>query len=190
MTAAQPTPRRSRRGGPRPGAGAPKGNLNALKHGRRSAQFAQIGALLASIPQARTALLTLARRHGLKQRRAEEVAAVLLQRLLEHAHQIQNARLNVQSAIVDRRTIKKSDPNTRRAGYAAGPKTKIPPPVDQTPNLAAPAPSNPRYEKPLDRMCRCCPSGPLREDQPAAAPPRLALLGLRRRPSRARPPHV
>ncbi len=72
---------RRRRGGRRPGAGAPPGNLNALKHGRRSAQFAQLGALLATIPEAREALLALARRHQLKQRRAEDVAALLLQRL-------------------------------------------------------------------------------------------------------------
>ncbi len=34
--------RASARGGRRPGAGAPPGNLNALKHGRRSAQLRQL----------------------------------------------------------------------------------------------------------------------------------------------------
>ncbi len=53
-----------RRGGRRPGAGAPPGNLNALKHGRRSAQFAQLGALLATLPDASQALLAIARRRG------------------------------------------------------------------------------------------------------------------------------
>jgi len=48
------------KGGPRPGAGAPRGNLNALKHGRRSTQFSQLGLLLAANPKIRDALLALA----------------------------------------------------------------------------------------------------------------------------------
>ncbi len=108
---------RSRRGGRRPGAGAPPGNLNALKHGRRSTQFAELGALLASIPQARDALLGLARRHQLKQRRAEQVAALLLQRLIERAGQLGYARLNAQPPIDERRTINKSASNSRDAEY-------------------------------------------------------------------------
>ncbi len=117
-----------RRGGRRPGAGAPPGNLNALKHGRRSAQFAQLGALLASIPQARDALLGLARRHQLKQRRAEQVAALLLQRLIERAGQLGYARLNDQPPTDERRTIKVSPSNTGDAGYdgRARPADRIP----------------------------------------------------------------
>jgi len=47
------------RGGPRPGAGAPRGNLNALKTGAHSKQLrAAIGALLA-VPQTRRAMLAL-----------------------------------------------------------------------------------------------------------------------------------
>ena len=47
------------RGGPRPGAGAPKGNLNALKTGAHSKQLhAAIGALLA-VPETRRAMLAL-----------------------------------------------------------------------------------------------------------------------------------
>ncbi|MBI2914060.1 MAG: hypothetical protein HYY03_09080 [Chloroflexi bacterium] len=105
------------RGGRRPGAGAKPGNLNALKHGLRSRQFAQLGMLLASIPQARQALLDLARRHQLKQRRAEEVAALLLSRIVERGVQIRGAHpepvegSNAQSPIDDRRTINQ---NTRR----------------------------------------------------------------------------
>ena len=107
--------KKRRRGGRRPGAGAPPGNLNALKHGRRSAQFAQLGALLATLPEARQALLALARRHQLKQRRAEDVAALLFQRLLDRAGQIQEGRLNVQSPIDERRTIKQIAPSPRHA---------------------------------------------------------------------------
>ena len=35
---------KGKHGGRRPGAGAPKGNLNGLNHGLRSRQFAAIGA--------------------------------------------------------------------------------------------------------------------------------------------------
>jgi hypothetical protein len=123
------------RGGRRPGAGAPKGNLNALKHGRRSAQFAELGVLLATIPQARDALLALARRHQLKQNRAEDVANLLLQRLLEHAHQIRNARLNAQSPIDERRTIEKTDADTPAPGYDRRPQTQ-----KHTPHQSDPEP--------------------------------------------------
>jgi len=79
---------RTGRGGPRPGAGAPRGNLNALKHGRRSTQFSQLGLLLAANPKIRAALLALARRHQIKQRRADEVAALLFTRLFQHARHV------------------------------------------------------------------------------------------------------
>jgi len=83
---------RTGRGGPRPGAGAPRGNLNALKHGRRSTQFSQLGLLLAANPKIRDALLALARRHQIKQRRADEVAALLFTRLFQHARQVAAGR--------------------------------------------------------------------------------------------------
>jgi len=70
------------RAGKRPGAGAPKGNLNALKHGRRSRQFAEIGAMLAQSPIARETLLQLAERHQLKQMKADEVAAHLIAQIV------------------------------------------------------------------------------------------------------------
>ena len=127
---------RSRRGGRRPGAGAPPGNLNALKHGRRSAQFAQLGALLATLPEARQALLALARRHQLKQHRAEELAAVLFQRLLDRAHQIQNARSNVQPPIHERRTIERTASSSRPAQYDSPTQTK-----KHTPDQSNPQPT-------------------------------------------------
>ena len=75
-----------KRGGRRPGAGGKPGNLNALKHGRRSAQFAHPGLILATIPENRQALLHLAARHRLKQRKAEQVAVLLLSAMMERAH--------------------------------------------------------------------------------------------------------
>ena len=55
------------RGGRRPGAGATRGNMNALKHGGYSRQFAHVGALLASNSKIREALLAIAARHNLRQ---------------------------------------------------------------------------------------------------------------------------
>jgi hypothetical protein len=81
-------------GGRRKGAGAPRGNLNGLKHGRYSQQFAEIGALLAQDPTIRETLLGLARRHNLKQRRANEVAALLFVRLLQRARAAAGSELS------------------------------------------------------------------------------------------------
>ena len=80
------------RGGKRPGAGAPKGNMNALKNGAYSKQFAQIGALFASDPKIREALLALAHKHNIRQHKANEVAALLFTRLFQRAEDIANGR--------------------------------------------------------------------------------------------------
>ncbi len=135
----QPAPKK-KRGGRRPGAGAPKGNLNALKHGRRSAQFAQLGALLASLPQTRNALLNLAQRHQLKERRAEEVAALLLTGVLQRALQIRNARLNPPPPIDERRSIEKTGADEPSPGYPGRPQAKNFTP-DQSDSQPGPAPS-------------------------------------------------
>ena len=61
------------RGGPRPGAGAPKGNLNALKTGTHSKQLrAAIGALLA-VPETRRAMLALLQRKQRDTRRFRDI---------------------------------------------------------------------------------------------------------------------
>ena len=41
------------RGGRRPGAGAPKGNYNAFKHGKRSRRLRELSAILALVPRTR-----------------------------------------------------------------------------------------------------------------------------------------
>ena len=41
------------RGGRRPGAGAPKGNYNAFKHGRNSRRLQELAAILALVPRTR-----------------------------------------------------------------------------------------------------------------------------------------
>jgi hypothetical protein len=78
----EPGDNRSRRGGRRLGAGAPRGNMNALKHGLRSRQFAQLGAVLAASPAAREALFALAERHRVKQRSADQLAAYILSQII------------------------------------------------------------------------------------------------------------
>ena len=111
-------------GGRRPGAGAPRGNLNALKHGRRSRQFAEIGAILAGSPATMGALLALSRRKGTSHARAEEVAADLLVRLFNHARDVAHgktspgpfagiARLNViRKALSDAQSARTRDEMT------------------------------------------------------------------------------
>ena len=55
-----PDPRPSRRGGRRPGAGAPKGNMNALRSGKRSKRVLAMKLALQALPQAAGALKGLA----------------------------------------------------------------------------------------------------------------------------------
>ena len=71
------------RGGPRPGAGAPAGNMNALTHGRSSARLQAVVAALAAHPTTREALVRLARRQRAMKKDAERTAALLLTQLLE-----------------------------------------------------------------------------------------------------------
>ncbi len=70
------------RGGRRPNAGAPKGNLNALKHGAYSRQFAQLGALVAASPAACGALLRLIDRHQDRNQKADELASYILSQII------------------------------------------------------------------------------------------------------------
>lgn len=80
------------RGGRRKGAGAPRGNLNALKHGRYSRQFAEIGALLAMDPTVRESLLHARRRTEQRQHTANEIAAARLVGLYRRALDIAAGR--------------------------------------------------------------------------------------------------
>ena len=66
------------RGGPRPNSGAPRGNLNAYKHGRTSRQQARLLALIADDPDARELALAIARRQRQRRRQAERAANAIL----------------------------------------------------------------------------------------------------------------
>lgn len=73
------------RGGPRPGAGAKPGNLNALKTGRRSAQLSALAAALAELPEVRDLFLRLACREARRRRQAQIVARALFARFFPWA---------------------------------------------------------------------------------------------------------
>jgi hypothetical protein len=79
-------------GGRRPGAGAPRGNMNALKHGRRSVRMARLGMLFASNPVARAALLSIADRWERKEMKAEEVAKHIFDQILERGIEVADDR--------------------------------------------------------------------------------------------------
>ena len=67
-------------GGRRPGAGAPKGNLNGLKHGLRSRQLRRLAERWARDPQMRAVLAAYART-GDAQRRTAAALALWLRHL-------------------------------------------------------------------------------------------------------------
>ncbi len=82
----EPDPNRKKHtnwGGRRPGAGAPKGNLNGLKHGLRSKQVARLSQVWANNPELQATLIALAERQGLKQNKAEDIAARVFVKLLQ-----------------------------------------------------------------------------------------------------------
>ncbi|MGB6836100.1 MAG: hypothetical protein WBF66_00165 [Dehalococcoidia bacterium] len=65
------------RGGPRPGAGAPRGNLNALKHGLHSDQMKALALALAQLPLFRRYLQRLAARRATQRRELATAVQVL-----------------------------------------------------------------------------------------------------------------
>ncbi len=72
------------RGGKRPGAGARKGNLNALKHGRNSAQTEQLITALMAIPRLQEVLAAHYRRQQRMERQAMKITKGLLHELSWH----------------------------------------------------------------------------------------------------------
>lgn len=71
------------RGGRRPGAGAPKGNTNAIKHGRYSSHAKALVNALATDPEAQRILLGLKRYQDRQTRAARRVARRLFYQLLK-----------------------------------------------------------------------------------------------------------
>jgi len=162
------------RGGKRPGAGAPKGNFNALKHGRRSAQFAQLGAAIAINPKTREAILNFARRLDGKQESAIQGAIELHARIIEEARKIARGepsplervllggkttgiprarRLSVQSHDADRRSIIEKDSLATRIQHGCQPQRKNRRSHNQKANAVPPnnqTPNTRTPQKPID----------------------------------------
>ncbi len=85
------TPSRPKgRGGKRPGAGARKGNFNALKHGRNSLQMEELLQALLSIPRLTEVLAAHHRRQQRMERQATNVLQGLLQELAWHIPSLQD----------------------------------------------------------------------------------------------------
>ena len=72
---AKPRKRSPNWGGRRPGAGAPKGNLNGWRHGRNSDYHKQLAYFVSLIPEAEEAMLRIARRRRKKDHRVQAGAA-------------------------------------------------------------------------------------------------------------------
>lgn len=79
---------KGKHGGRRPGAGAPRGNLNSLKHGRNSRYHQKLLATLITVPEVAEALVRLAERRRKQQRKTEAAAAEALADLFQRAGQI------------------------------------------------------------------------------------------------------
>ncbi len=67
----------TRRGGRRPGAGAPKGNLNGLKTGAHSPRVKAVLRAIAENPESRAVFLALAQKGALQRRQTREMVIAL-----------------------------------------------------------------------------------------------------------------
>jgi hypothetical protein len=146
----EPGDNRSRRGGRRPGAGAPRGNMNALKHGLRSRQFAQLGAVLAASPAAREALFALAERHRVKQRSADQLAAYILSQIIARGLKRGEDRLIVLPPVDDERSIKQTPTRDASPEPATGDEKENADAHNQTPDTKSAGQSARRYKKEPD----------------------------------------
>ncbi|MBI4312354.1 MAG: hypothetical protein HY681_11315 [Chloroflexi bacterium] len=70
------------RGGKRPGAGAPRGNTNAIKTGRYSKRFMAVAKGLASVPEVNAFILDYRKRQLRQERKAARIAFKSLLNLL------------------------------------------------------------------------------------------------------------
>jgi hypothetical protein len=91
------------RGGRRPGAGAPKGNLNAFKHGRSSKQFQRLLDLAAGDPEALHALRNLADGADDRDQRRRDEAQDIFRRLMERVDE--ETRIGLAYARAKRREL-------------------------------------------------------------------------------------
>jgi hypothetical protein len=95
-----------------PGAGAPKGNMNAFKHGRSSKQFERLIQLVAADPNAMDALRNLADGVAGREHRNRREADALLRKLMERIDE--ETRITAAYFRAKRRQLA-SDPNALSA---------------------------------------------------------------------------
>ncbi len=81
---------RGRKGGRRPGAGAPKGNLNAVKTGSYSIRLKAIAKALSEVPAIRDMLIETERRQSKQQRKAQRLALQALQDIVSGIPDVNN----------------------------------------------------------------------------------------------------
>src|SRR5262249_16071832 len=108
------------RGGPRPGAGAPKGNQNALKTGRYSQNHRRAVMIIAAVPELRQYLVALLRAYRRDQMKAIDndislsLAALAqsprLRRIIKDyvSQHVRNASPRLQNLYFDNRTFEKT----------------------------------------------------------------------------------
>lgn len=70
-------------GGKRPGAGAPKGNLNGLKTGKHSIRLNAVLAAMAKMPELQEFMLNVERRKARHQKRAARLIRAAILELLQ-----------------------------------------------------------------------------------------------------------
>jgi len=120
------------RGGRRPGAGAPKGNTNALKHGRRSRRLNEFAAQLAASPAVRKILLSLADREKIQEREADRIAAHMIEQVLARGLKRGRERLIVLPPLDDGPTIEKTRTKPQSSQRDQGHKVGKRPPHNQS----------------------------------------------------------
>ena len=78
------------RGGKRPGAGAPKGNHNALKTGRHSKRFREAMSNLINTPEFRAILIAYRKKQISEQKLADHIVKEAIRRYLLKANNYAN----------------------------------------------------------------------------------------------------
>ena len=78
------------RGGKRPGAGAPRGNLNAVKSGQYSVRLRAIAKALSEVPQVRDMIAEAERRQNKQQHKAQRLALQALQEIVSGIPDVNN----------------------------------------------------------------------------------------------------
>ena len=104
----RPSARHPRSSASRRGPGAPPGNLNALKTGLHSKQFAALGRLFAADPKIRDSLVEMNSRYERKLKSSSEVSALLFTLLLERARAMAGGDLNLDLPVDDLNSIRKA----------------------------------------------------------------------------------